>query len=192
MPQHLTDKEIVDMLCSEDEKSKRPALLFMEEQWKPFAYQVVVKHGNGEREQAEGIYDEAVSELILLIRNGKYIREKSRLSTFFYGIIQNKWRKYSRDIIAKQQKQQEASEKLPGSPQVSAEERLIEEERAKAVADAIAQLDKSCRRLILDFWFEGKSLREIAGKLEVSGSAVKKRHERCKEKLREKLRRFLE
>ncbi|MCB0560851.1 MAG: sigma-70 family RNA polymerase sigma factor [Lewinellaceae bacterium] len=192
MPQNFTDKELVDMLCSEDEKGQRTALLYMEKHWKPLAYDIVINQGNGRREYAEGLYDEAVSDLVLLVRNGTFIQKKSKLSTFFYGILKNKWRKFFRDVLGKQQKEKEAYGKLPNAWLVSVEEQLIERERVKATADAIAQLDKGCRQLILDFWFKEKSIREISEELAVSDSAVKKRHERCKDKLREVLRRFLD
>src|SRR6185436_17573075 len=66
-----------------------------------------------------------------------------------------------------------------------ASERLIAEEEARALAQALDQLPEEAREIVTLYYREGRSARQVAGLLEVSEDAVKKRLERARTVLRE-------
>jgi RNA polymerase sigma factor (sigma-70 family) len=66
--------------------------------------------------------------------------------------------------------------------------RIMEsEENRKKMRDAILRLDKPCQKVLFDYWWEGKSLKEIAEELGKSHDAAKQKHHRCLEQLRKLL-----
>jgi len=64
------------------------------------------------------------------------------------------------------------------------ESELIQAELAELVSEAINKLCEDCTLIIRSFYYENKSLKEIAEKMEKSHAAIRKQTTRCRDKLR--------
>jgi RNA polymerase sigma factor (sigma-70 family) len=76
-------------------------------------------------------------------------------------------------------------------PQASPMQRLIDDEREAVAADLISDLPEESREVLLLFYREGRSSRQVAALLGLSDAAVRKRLSRARQSVREDLlRRF--
>ncbi len=67
------------------------------------------------------------------------------------------------------------------------ETELIQKELVELVSAAINKLCADCKSIIKSFYYNDKSLKEIAGKMEKSHAAIRKQTTRCRDKLRKHL-----
>ncbi|MGV3613950.1 MAG: RNA polymerase sigma factor [Fimbriimonas sp.] len=72
-------------------------------------------------------------------------------------------------------------------PGATAEEALLDEAHRRALRDGLDALSADAREVLILFYREEQSVRQVAGLLELSESAVKKRLERAREALRDAL-----
>lgn len=64
------------------------------------------------------------------------------------------------------------------------ESELIQTELAAFLSEAISKLGQECKSIIKSFYYEDKSLKEIAKKMDKSYAAIRKQTTRCRDKLR--------
>lgn len=66
------------------------------------------------------------------------------------------------------------------------EKALFNEEMIDLMAKALQQLDPACRNLLKRYWFDGVALKDLIDELDSpSEDALKQRHKRCRDKLRQ-------
>jgi len=68
--------------------------------------------------------------------------------------------------------------------QQAADYHLLLQEQTEQVRAAIDELDEPCRNLIIRYWMKGEYLTDIAKLMNIKEVALKKRHERCRKKLK--------
>ncbi len=64
------------------------------------------------------------------------------------------------------------------------ETELIQNELSALISEAINKLCRDCKLIIKSFYYEEKSLKELAQKMEKSHAAIRKQTSRCRDKLR--------
>lgn len=186
----VTDDEwekLVQQLSSGNERTVNEAALALREQSKAMVA-VIVKFKNGTKEEFDTVLNDTITSVIRILQKGRYEKERANLTTLIYTIAKHKWLTILKD------RHKNGSilvpiHHLPEHPLAHRknpiEINLFSQEEKERIRWAIRQLNPKDRMLIEKKYLEGVSLRVIAEQLAISEDAVKKRHERCKQKLKE-------
>lgn len=190
MPHPLhSDEDILRELLSGDRQRGEAVSRYLHQQYRGLVANLVQTGGGNINEDVDDVLDTAATALVLHVRNGTYQPGKAGLSTYFYGIARNTLRNRMRERNARKELLMgELPAELPALTLNDVEKRLNSKEVGEKVAAAIRQLDDTCQQVLMQYWLEGKSMREIAEALEKSEDAVKQRNHRCMKQLREILK----
>jgi len=149
-----------------------------------FAYRLL-----GTVEIAEDVTHDCFLSLIRKPEN--YRPERASLKTYLYAAARNLALKHFRDQ-ARETGLDEVSEEPKESPRRGPLRRLLDEELATHVREAIFSLPPLQREAVILFEYEGLSLNEVAEIAGTDAGAIKARLYRAREGLRRMLRPYLE
>lgn len=170
------DAQILDRIRKGDEdslvnlyrSSRRPVISY-------------VMHNSGSPEDAEDMLQEALIVLWERVRSGRF-EYNARLETFIFATARNTWlRRLSR-------KKRETPSTAPaneiGDDAPSALDNLIESEKTQAIHAALGKLGEQCRKLLMLYYWEERSMDEIAVQLGfLNADTVKSKKYQCKKEL---------
>jgi RNA polymerase sigma-70 factor (ECF subfamily) len=127
-----------------------------------------------------------------LIRRPEGFRpERAALRTYLFAIARNLAFKHFRNTGRETTLDEVTEEAQQASPRHAPLRRLLDEELAAHVRDAVFSLPALQREALILFEYEGLSLNEIAGVVEADVNAVKARLYRARESMRRALRPYL-
>lgn len=174
------DARILDMIRRGDEKGL--ALLFEDARRQVIGY-VLAHHGS--QEDAEDLLQDALIILWERVRSGRY-EYKARLATFLLGIVKNRWLR----VLADRRREPLAPvDADPPDETEAVDETIAGEERIAVVRRAMERMDGMCRRVLLMFYWEERSMEEIAEILGFSNAATaKSKKYQCKKALERLIR----
>ncbi len=138
----------------------------------------------GSQQDAEDIFQEVIVGFIDLVRKDRF-RGESSIKTFLFSMNRNLWLNEwkRRDRAMKREiKYEEGSsrEESDISHQITARE---ERDRLHEMVD---QLGDTCKKILLLFYYEGRSMKEIWEQLDYeSEQAVRNKKHKCMKKLEE-------
>jgi RNA polymerase sigma factor (sigma-70 family) len=143
---------------------------------------------NGSKAEAKDVFQEGVIALYQNLESGRYqLESTTKLTSYLFQICKFKW--YSQLRSAHKKRTIGSVDNLqPGIYDVSFEKDTHEWEEIKYVRDAIDKLGDACKDLLLAFYFEEKSMKEIAQRLGQQTNSVKNAKYRCMQKLKEILK----
>lgn len=153
-----------------------------------FKVETLVLKNNGSVEQAKDIFQEAFIILWKNIKQDKFVPEsKSAINKYLYTIAKNKWMGYLRSNAYKKTVSQtdfpeSKSSKLHIHP--STENHEFEQNLTK-VMTAFEHLGEPCKSLLKAFYFDKKSMKDLAHELNMNTASVKNKKYRCMQRLRE-------
>lgn len=148
---------------------------------------LVIKN-NGTKDHAKDIYQEAFIVVWKNIKNDSFVpQNETALQGYLYQIAKNKWMDVLRSPRYKKTNliPNEAVLTDKFEEQNNEEEQDIFGHKLKQAMDAFEQLGNPCKALLTTFYFENKSLREIADELQIEENTARNKKYRCMEKLRE-------
>lgn len=130
---------------------------------------------SGSEDEARDVYQDALIVFWQKATSGNLVLT-SKISTYIYSICQNLWRK-----------------ELDRKKRLSNEEKDIPvvinneiEERNRIIGECLNQLDETCRRILMYYYFEEMSMQDIADKLGFANTdTTKTKKYKCKKKLDE-------
>jgi len=139
----------------------------------------LILRNSGTEDDADDMLQEALVTLWERVRTGKF-RHEAGLGTFVYATARNIWlRRLAR-----------ARREVPGemtdspSDDASPLDAMIEEEESAVVRSALERLGEPCRKLLLLFYWEEKSMESIAAALGMANAdTVKSKKYQCKKAL---------
>ena len=141
----------------------------------------MVLANSGSTDDAEDILQEAVVVLWERVRAGRF-QPSARLETFVYATARNLWLRR----LARARRELSLPDADPSveDPELPPLERMIDEEQARLVAQALEALGEPCRTLLLLFYWEERSMEEIASRLGFANAATaKSKKYQCKKSL---------
>ena len=184
MPERTTD----ELLLEQAGEGDQAAFLELYERYREpifrFAYRLL-----GSVEIAEDVTHDCFLSLIRKPEN--YRRERASLKTYLYAAARNLALKHFRDQ-GRETGLDEVSEEPKESPRRGPLRRLLDEELATQVREAIFSLPPLQREALILFEYEGLSLNEVAEVAGTDAGAIKARLYRAREGLRRMLRPYLE
>ena len=184
MPERTTDELLLERAGEGDQA----AFLELYERYRDpifrFAYRLL-----GSVEIAEDVTHDCFLSLIRKPEN--YRPERASLKTYLYAAARNLALKHFRDQ-GRETGLDEVSEEPKESPRRGPLRRLLDEELATQVREAIFSLPPLQREALILFEYEGLSLNEVAEVAGTDTGAIKARLYRAREGLRRMLRPYLE
>lgn len=143
-----------------------------------------VMSNNGSKDEAKDIYQEAFLAVWKNLKLDKFIpQSESSLSGYLYTIAKNKWMDYLRSSTYKKTKLIEDNNlSVADNNEEFYDEH--QDKKLKSTMEAFKNLGQPCKQLLSTFYFEKKSLSDIASELHIKETSVRNKKYRCMEKLR--------
>jgi RNA polymerase sigma factor (sigma-70 family) len=171
-----TDARILDLMKRGDEE----ALVVLYDSNRRMVKSFVLRN-NGTDDDAEDLLQEAVIVLWEKVRSGKF-EYSAKLSTFIFATVQNIW--WRRLAKMKREVPSELNSEILKSDSASALDEMIESEQSKKISAALVKIGEPCKTLLLLFYWEEKSMDEIAHQLKFANAdTVKSKKYQCKKAL---------
>lgn len=148
----------------------------------------LVLKNNGTKEHAKDIYQEAFISVWNNIKSDSFVpQNETALQGYLYTISKNKWMDYLR---SKQYKKTVQVSKLnhfdpSDNGQDINDDDILKEKRLVSIMSVFKTMGSPCKELLTTFYFEKKSLRDIAEELQIEENTARNKKYRCMEKLRE-------
>ena len=148
-----------------------------------------IKRNSGTETDAEEVLQEAVVILWEKVRAGSF-EAQSKLSTFLMGVIKNLW---ARRLARRRRETPMADEFDPPAGEESLLDGLIREEQVDAMRKAMSRISELCRKVLLMFYWEEKSMEEIAADLGLANAeTAKSKKYQCRKSLETHLRKLID
>jgi RNA polymerase sigma factor (sigma-70 family) len=154
------------------------------------AITALVMKNHGSEQDAEDVLQDALIVLWEQVRSGKFVYA-AKLSTYLYGTAKNLWlrrlyRKNREFPMPEEEPQWQDDAETPL-------EELITTEETHAVAEAMKKIGSPCKELLLMFYWEERSMEEIAMALHFAGAdTAKSKKYQCKKSLEVLVKRQLQ
>ena len=176
--QITAQERLVAAVKNNDEKVLKQ--LYLESYGKIEMY---ILKNNGTKPQAKDTYQEAFIAVWQNVKKGKFLpTNETALQGYLYQIARNKWTDYLRSSRYKK------TSSLDNEIQFEESTEDLYSEKDQKVSDTMAafrRLGEECRQLLSQFYFEKRSLREIASVFEIEEASARNKKYRCINKLRE-------
>ncbi|MEZ4792203.1 MAG: sigma-70 family RNA polymerase sigma factor [Gelidibacter sp.] len=148
----------------------------------------LVLKNSGTREHAKDVYQEAFISVWNNIKNNAFVPQNdTALQGYLYQIAKNKWMDVLRSSRFKKtnliHNEMTLVDKCDDPEHEEEQDRF--KQKLKQAMDAFKVLGSPCKELLTTFYFEKKSLRDIAEELQIEENTARNKKYRCMEKLRE-------
>ncbi len=180
----LTDEEVVQQIRNGSKTELDNVVRYLHQRFQGLVAKIVGRLGGDLKDDTAYVLNDSLLVLIKKIHDGTYEQGRSSLSTYFYSIAE----KQLLNRLRKKQRHLRKSE-LPAPLLMlnDVEEKTNSKEVKEKIAEAFKQLDEPCQQVLLKFWIEDKSMKEISEELGIQVDAAKQRNRRCMKKLRDLL-----
>lgn len=139
-----------------------------------------IKKNNGNKEEAQDIFQDAIVVLYKQIKMHKY-DQKYEIQAYMFSICKNLWINF----IKRKNKSEEISENQHSiQDNFNALSNLINAERENYILQVFAQLGERCKELLILSFYNNYSTKEIAEKMGFGTEEVAKTKKyKCKQRL---------
>lgn len=147
----------------------------------------LVLSNSGTKEDAKDIYQDAFIAVWNNIKNNTFIpTNESAIQGYLFTIAKNKWLDIVKSSRFKKTKFNAIDFVLNNKSEDVNDLNQDDSENKKLslAMDAFKTLGQPCKQLLTTFYFEKKSLRDIASDLSIDEASVRNKKYRCMEKLR--------
>lgn len=140
-----------------------------------------VLRNSGTRDDAEDMLQEALVILWERIRSGRF-EHSAKLGTFLLGTVKHLWSR--RLARARRERSGVMEESDPPDEEQPVLDSLIESETVEHLRQAMEKLGEQCRKLLLLFYWDEKSMEEIAEMMGFANAeTAKSKKYQCKKEL---------
>ncbi len=130
----------------------------------------IVKNNSGNEQDAEDIFQEVLVSFIELVQKNKF-RGESTVKTFLFSMTKHTWlnelKKRSRSGVRELK-----YEKAKDQPETDVSSLIAEREAKKQLMQAVEQLGETCKKILVMFYYENLSIKEILASLEYENEQV--------------------
>lgn len=164
----MKDSEILEKISRGDEK----ALEYLYKKYYRMMIKLVISN-NGSEQEGKDIYQEALIVFWQKAVSGNFTLT-SKISTYLYSICLNLWRK-------ELDRKSKLSNEEKDSTEYMDDDR---HERMKIIQECIDLLGDNCKKILMYYYFDGMSMKEISEKLGLANTdTAKTKKYKCKKKL---------
>jgi len=129
----------------------------------------IISYGASEQD-AQDVFQETVIAFISIVQNGKY-RGESNLKTFLVSVAKNIWLNQSKKR-ERSGKREKVFEDSRGQQEGDISHLIGDRENREALRELIFRLDESCRKILVLFYYENLSMKEITSHLHYENDQV--------------------
>lgn len=178
----LEQEELVKAIQANDQRILK--LVYQENYYKTEKY---VLSNSGSIAQAKDNYQEAFISVWENVQDNKFVpKNETALNGYIYTVAKNKWLDYLKSARFKKTNSLDGYEY-----KIESEDGIVvdnyEEESASKLEMVVANfndIDDTCKKLLTVFYYDCKSLREIAAEFDITEATARNKKYRCLEKLR--------
>ncbi|HEV2483473.1 MAG TPA: sigma-70 family RNA polymerase sigma factor [Puia sp.] len=165
--EQYTDAELIAAISAGRELND--AIQYIYRQYSQATSSFIMQHGGSEQD-ADDIFQETVVAFIEVVQKGKY-RGEASVKTFLNSIARNYWFNEikKRDRSGLRDKQFELSRE---KNEADVSHYISEMERKRQLRDLVDQLGESCRKVLLLFYYENLSMKEMVEHLPYDNEQV--------------------
>ncbi|KJD35829.1 hypothetical protein PW52_08855 [Tamlana sedimentorum] len=146
--------------------------------------EALVLKNSGSTEQAKDVYQDAFITVWTHVKNDKFVpKNDTALQGYLYSIAKNKWTDILRSKAYKNSNvlNETTLTEIKDNKESTTNEQEL---KLKAAMAAFKNLDQPCKQLLSDFYFEKKSLKDIAQSFKIEENTARNKKYRCMQKLR--------
>jgi RNA polymerase sigma factor (sigma-70 family) len=162
-----TDGELVAAISQDRDLNK--AILFLYRQYAGMVSSFLMGQG-ADRTDAEDVFQETVIAFINIVKKGNY-RMEAKVGTFLVAIARNTWLNELKKNERSGYREKEF-ENNRGQEEADISQYIIERETKKQLRDLLYRLDEPCRKILLLFYYENLSMKEITHHLPYENEQV--------------------
>lgn len=186
MNQRYSPSEVVEILRNESQAEINNVTVFLYRTFKPLISSYIFKQG-GNYDDAKDIFQEVI---IIFFRQVRYFKFEAKslkeMEGYFIQIANNKWLK-KKEADGRRFKREQEYLKLKDVQMEENNQNLGNENEGehKKITDILEQLGEPCKGILMAYYGEDLSIKEIASLFNLgSPDAVKVRKFRCLAKLK--------
>ena len=163
----LADVQLIDAL-REDRTTDQAVRSLYRDYYESLSWYVM--NNNGSRQDAEDIFQEVVVAFIDLVRKNRF-RGESSVKTFLYSMNRHFWlnelKKRNRTLA-----RESRYEAMQNNEVKDLDSELAGRESGQTIMRLVEQLGETCRKILLLFYFEGCSMKQILEQLHYENEQV--------------------
>lgn len=149
-------------------------------------FSVYIEQNNGSRQDAEDVFQEVLVSFLELVRLNKF-RGDSSVKTFLFSLNRNIWlnelKRKGRAQVRELKFEKAKDDKDPDTAQM-----IIGRESRKQVMEIIERLGDGCKKVLLAFYYQNLSMKEICEQTEYeSEQVVRNKKYKCLKQLEQML-----
>lgn len=172
--------KLIDAIKANDEIALKS--LYKENFYKTEKY---IVSNNGSEEEAKDIYQEAFVTVWENVQDNKFVpKNQSALNGYLYTIAKNKWLNHLNSARYRKTNSYDNNRYVLNDESIDMNIELENNDDINLIANAFNNLGEACKKLLSAFYYDNKSLREIAKIFEITEASAKNKKYRCTEKLR--------
>jgi RNA polymerase sigma factor (sigma-70 family) len=177
----FTDDSLIDSLKTDS--ASNGAIRFMYRQYFAVLSRYVLTN-NGSGQDAEDVFQEVIVAFVNLVRADKF-RGESSIKTFLYSLNKNIWlnelKRRGRASAREEKYEIQNRQKEPWL------DKALELTQTKAgLMNAVNELGENCKKILLLFYFDNKSMKEILAYLPYENEqVVRNKKSKCLKRLEE-------
>jgi RNA polymerase sigma factor (sigma-70 family) len=162
-----TDAELI--LAISSEKDLNPAILFLYEKYSEATRSFIMSYGGNEQD-ADDVFQETVVAFIDSVKKGKY-RQEASVKTFLVSVAKHIW---FNDLKKKERagSREKQFESTRDQEEQDVSHQIGDLEQKRQLRDLLSQLGDSCRKILLLFYYENLSMKEITNHLPYENEQV--------------------
>ena len=152
-----------------------------------YKVEALVLKNSGTKEHAKDIYQDAFLAVWKNVKLDKFVPQTEHsLHGYLYTIAKNKWMDYLR---SKDYKKTTVSDQISNLNSTKMDVDIIDdndmkEQQLTKVMEAFKTLGEPCKSLLRQFYFDKKSMKDIAEHLKLDAASTRNKKYRCMQKLR--------
>jgi RNA polymerase sigma factor (sigma-70 family) len=177
--ERLTDNEIISNLISD--RALESTIRYLYRDYFEYTGHYVVNN-NGTWDDAADIFQEVLVSFIHLVKAGKF-RGEAAIRTFLYSLTRNVWlnelKRRNRAQLRETRYEHAKEEADPGISSI-----MESREAAAGLLKAVEQLGENCKTILLLYYFENRSMKEILTEMHYENEQViRNKKYKCLKKL---------
>jgi len=177
----LGQTQLMDAIKANDEHTLK--LIYKDNFYKTQQY---ILNNSGSVDEAKDIFQEAFVTVWENIQDNKFVPQNtSALNGYLYTVAKNKWLNHLNSVRFKKTKSYDTNKHTIDTETVDVKNNTFEKEKdVNTVTNAFNRLGEACKKLLEAFYYENKSLRDIAKIFEITEASARNKKYRCTEQLR--------
>ncbi len=184
-PRKDSDEYIIQKIRAGNNRDEHEIVSLLMRSYRGLVHTIVLRPGLGTAQDVQDVLNDAISDLLNQVKSETFQLQNTRLSTFFYALARNRWLN-----VLRSRAKQVSTTTIPANRDFNGQHanpvlrEIIAEEQRIAVHQALQKIDSPCFAILYRYWIKDMKLKDIAAEMGITEGAVKKRHERCRRKLK--------